>query len=186
MKEPWHLSVDDLARSLQTHPSEGLTSQEVQTRLQQYGPNQLRGTPGRSPLSIFLSQFKSFIVWVLVGAAVVSGFMAAVSGSREEWVDSLAIVAIVILNAVLGFLQEYRAEKSLAALKKLSSPQCKVVRDGARTVVPSEDLTPGDVVELEAGDHAEEPFIGRCDHPLLQVLQLLLGWRCVGTGPVLL
>jgi len=153
MKEPWHLSVDDLARSLQTHPSEGLTSQEVQTRLQQYGPNQLRGTPGRSPLSIFLSQFKSFIVWVLVGAAVVSGFMAAVSGSREEWVDSLAIVAIVILNAVLGFLQEYRAEKSLAALKKLSSPQCKVVRDGARTVVPSEDLTPGDVVELEAGDH---------------------------------
>ena len=146
MKQPWCVPPDELAESLQTSPTEGLSVAETQARLQQYGPNQLKEAEGRSPLSIFLDQFKNFIVWVLVGAAVVSGFMG-------EWVDTLAIVAIVVLNAVLGFIQEYRAEKSLAALKKLSSPQCKVVRDGSRTIVPSEDLVPGDLVELEAGDH---------------------------------
>jgi P-type Ca2+ transporter type 2C len=146
MRQPWHASSDELAQSLKTHSSDGLSGTEAQARLAQYGHNQLKEKGGRSPLSIFLDQFKDFIVWVLVGAAVVSGFMG-------EWVDTLAIVAIVVLNAILGFVQEFRAEKSLAALKKLSSPQCKVIRDGSRTIVPSEDLVPGDLVELEAGDH---------------------------------
>ncbi len=146
MRQPWHESSDELAQSLKTHAGNGLSAAEAEARLAQYGPNQLREKRGRSPLTIFLDQFRNFMVWVLVGAAVVSGFMG-------EWVDTLAIVAIVVLNAVLGFVQEFRAEKSLAALKKLSSPQCKVIRDGNRTIVPSEHLVPGDLVELEAGDH---------------------------------
>jgi len=96
-------------------------------------------------LSIFVSQFRDFIIWVLIGAALVSGFL-------QEWVDAIAIVAIVILNAFLGFIQEYHAERALAALKKLSSPASKVIRDGHGQVISSHDLVPGDIVELEAGD----------------------------------
>jgi Ca2+-transporting ATPase len=93
-----------------------------------------------------LEQFQDFIVWILIGAALVSGFL-------QEWVDALAIIAIVVLNAILGFIQEYRAEKSLSALKKLSSPTTKVIRNRQHSVIPSLELVPGDIIELEAGDH---------------------------------
>ena len=123
-----------------------MSETEAESRLKKYGPNQLKEKKGKSPFVIFLEQFQDFIVWVLVGAALVSGFL-------KEWVDALAIVAIVILNAILGFIQEYRAEKSLAALKKMSSPNSKVIRDGRHSIIPSGDLVPGDLIELEAGDN---------------------------------
>lgn len=142
----WHLDTQGTIKRLETDSSKGLSLQEAKLRLEKYGPNQLKEKKGPSPLSIFLGQFQDFIVWVLIGAALVSGFL-------KEWVDAFAIIAIVILNAILGFIQEYRAEKSLAALKKLSSPTSKVIRDGQHNIIPSGELVPGDLIELEAGDN---------------------------------
>src|SRR5512136_3355703 len=145
MEPWWRLDVADIGRELGTDLSSGLSSAEAQARLEKYGRNQLKEAPKRPPWAIFFDQFKDFIIWVLIGAAVVSGVL-------QEVVDAVAIIAIVILNAVLGFIQEYRAEKSLAALKKLSSPTSKVIRDGQHDLIPSEELVPGDVIEIEAGD----------------------------------
>ncbi len=146
------LQVRDAIEALQSDPARGLTSEEARTRLGQYGPNQLREKRGRGPLGIFAEQFQDFIVMILIGAAIVSGFL-------REWIDALAIIAIVILNAILGFVQGYRAERSLAALKKMSSPTSKVIRGGIRNVIPSSELVPGDLIELEAGDNV--PADGR-------------------------
>ncbi len=142
----WQLNTEEVISILQTDSSTGLTDEQAIARLQQYGPNQLKEKPGRGPFRIFLDQFKDFIVWILVAASVVSGVLG-------EWIDSCAIVAIVILNAVLGFIQEFRAEKSLAALKKLASPTTRVLRQGRMITIPSSELVPGDIVELEAGDN---------------------------------
>jgi len=146
MTKWWQIDIEAVAKNLGADLAEGLTSQEAIARLNKYGPNQLQGKKGISPWKIFLGQFEDFIIWVLIGAALVSGFL-------QEWVDALAIVAIVVLNAILGFIQEYRAEKSLAALKKLSSPTSKVIRDGQHAVVSSFELVPGDLIEIEAGDN---------------------------------
>ena len=142
----WRPGLARLAELFKTDLSAGLSSAEAAARLERHGPNQLQEKGGEGPWRLFLAQFKSVMIWVLVAAAVVSGIL-------REWVDTAAILAIVILNAVLGFVQEYRAEKSLAALRKLSSPNSKAIRDGLPCVVPSAGLAPGDLVELEAGDH---------------------------------
>ncbi len=141
----YNLTVEDTAGILNTSAASGLSANEARARFLKFGANQLQEKKGVSPFSIFLEQFKNIIVWILIGAALVSGFL-------QEWIDALAIIAIVILNAILGFVQEYRAEKSLAALKKLSSPSSKVIRDGRLEIIPSSELVPGDLVELEAGD----------------------------------
>jgi Ca2+-transporting ATPase len=146
MKPFWTLSDEQVALELHSHPQQGLSDRQYQEHLRQYGLNQLPEKKGRSPLSIFLSQFQEFIVWVLAAAAMVSGFLG-------EWIDAAAILAIIVLNAVLGFIQEYRAEKSMAALKKLASPFSRIIRGGRHQSVASADLVPGDLVELEAGDH---------------------------------
>jgi Ca2+-transporting ATPase len=146
MKPWWHLDIQEAARVLETDLALGLPESEIKPRLEKYGPNQLQEQKGRSPLKIFLEQFEDFIVWVLIGAVLVSGFL-------QEWIDALVIIAIIILNAILGFIQGYRAEKSLLALKKMASPTSKVVRGGVRSSIASADLVPGDLVEFEAGDH---------------------------------
>jgi Ca2+-transporting ATPase len=152
MEPWWHLNAAQTAQKLATDPAAGLSSAEAAARLERYGRNQLQEAAPRSPWSIFLDQFRDFVIWILIGAAIVSGFL-------QEVVDALAIVAIVILNAILGFVQEYRAEKSLAVLKKMSAPTAKVMRDGKLDVLAAEELVPGDVVELEAGDNV--PADGR-------------------------
>jgi Ca2+-transporting ATPase len=146
MKNWWHLTAAEVAEALGTDLKGGLTTAEAGLRLNKLGPNELQEKKGRGPLAIFLEQFKGLIIWVLIAAALVSGFL-------KEWVDALAILAIIILNAVLGLIQEYRAEKSLAALKRLSAPSAKVVRDAAPALLPARELVPGDLIELEAGDH---------------------------------
>ncbi len=145
-KKTYNLLVEEIQVVLETNLESGLSLTQANSRLSKFGPNELKEKKPISPLKIFLEQFQDFIIWILIGAALVSGFL-------KEWVDALAIIAIVILNAILGFIQEYRAEKSLAALKKLSSPTSKVIRDGQHAVIASNTLVPGDLIELEAGDN---------------------------------
>ncbi len=142
----WRMETAEAARLLATDAERGLSEAEARARLAGHGPNALAEKKGHGPLSILLDQFRNLIIWVLMGAALVSGFL-------QEWVDALAIVAIVILNAILGFIQEFRAEKSLEALKKLSAPMAKAVRDGHHLTLPARELVPGDLVEVEAGDN---------------------------------
>jgi Ca2+-transporting ATPase len=146
MRQWWHLSAGEVTRLLGTDAGQGLTSTEARARLEKNGPNELQEKKGRGPLAIFIEQFEGLIIWVLIAAALVSGFL-------KEWVDALAILVIVLLNAVLGLVQEYRAEKSLAALRKLSAPSSKAIRDGAPASVPARELVEGDLIELEAGDY---------------------------------
>jgi len=145
MTKWWHLDIEKTADELETNLQNGLSESSIPGRRAKFGVNQLQEKKGRTPLRIFLEQFGDFMIWVLIGAALVSGFL-------KEWVDALAIVAIVILNAVLGFIQEHRAERSLLALRRMAAPFSRVIRSGARSSIPAAELVPGDLVELEAGD----------------------------------
>lgn len=125
--------------------STGLSATEAAQRLEASGRNELKEGKGISPVQIFLGQFSNLIVWILIVAGVISGVLG-------EGVDAIAILAIVVLNAVIGFYQEFSAEKSIAALKKMTAPSAKVLRDGKVTAVPAAEVVPGDILELEAGD----------------------------------
>lgn len=146
MTATWHnQSAEDLTGVLQTDTKSGLSDEEVSIRLKRYGPNKLRKGKRFSALSIFLSQFKSLVIWVLIGAA-------GISVALGEIIDGIAIIAIVILNAVIGFIQEFRAEKAAAALANLAAPHCRVVRGGHSTVIAATEVVPGDILLLEGGD----------------------------------
>lgn len=123
----------------------GLTTREAEKRMKNFGLNEIQHKKKASPIMIFLSQFNDFMVWVLLGATIISGIMG-------DTADAITIIIIVIVNAILGFVQEFRTEKSLEALKNLAAPTCKVFRDGGLKVINSAYLTIGDVVVLEAGD----------------------------------
>lgn len=129
---------------------DGLSEDEAERRLREHGPNKLQEKPPKSPLTLFLEQFKSILVVILLVAAGVSAYLAIAEG--EPLTDMYVILAILILNAVLGFVQEYRAEKAVEALKKLINPRSIVVRGGEERSIDSTLLVPGDVVKLEAGD----------------------------------
>lgn len=122
----------------------GLSAAEAAKRLQEYGPNELMEKKKKTLLMMFLDQFKDFMILVLIAAAVISGIV----GDPE---DTIAIIVIVLLNAVIGFVQEYRAEKAMSALKKMSAPSATVIRDGMPSNIPAAELVPGDLVMLEAG-----------------------------------
>lgn len=141
----WQFTTDKLTALLGTDSERGLAGQEVERRYAEFGPNELPEAPPPSLLKLFLSQFTSVIVWVLIGAAVISGLL-------EDWLDAAAILAIVLLNGLLGFVQEFRAERSLAALRKMSVATARVFRDGVLQSIPARELVPGDLIHLEAGD----------------------------------
>ena len=146
MTSPWHtLTTEALEQEFQSDLDTGLTTLNAQQRLASVGPNELPEAPPLSPFKILLAQFSSLIIWVLIGAAAVSGLL-------QEWIDTAAIVAIVILNAILGFVQEFRAEQSLAALRKLSVATARVIREGILRPIPARELVPGDLIQVEAGD----------------------------------
>ena len=143
--ERWyHDTADAVLLKVDSTPT-GLAVEEAQSRLNKNGPNALRETKGVSPWSIFLRQFQSLLVWILIAAGIVSGFVG-------DTVDTLAIFAIVALNAIMGFYQEWTAERSIAALKKMTAPQAKVSRGGAIVLIPANEIVSGDVIHLEAGD----------------------------------
>jgi len=143
---PWHcLSVAQVAGELATSPATGLPAAEAESRLARYGPNTIQEGEKRKPLRMLFDQFTDFMIIVLLAAAVISGFIG-------ELIDTIAILVIVLMNGTIGFVQEYRAEKAMAALKKLAAAAARVVRDGTVIDVPAAALVPGDVVLLEAGN----------------------------------
>jgi Ca2+-transporting ATPase len=143
----WHtLTPEQTLKQLATPAEQGLTSQEAARRLEIYGPNQLVEAPGVTFWRMLVDQFNNFVVIMLIVAAVISAVLG-------DWEEAAAILAIVILNAVLGVIQERRAEQALAALKKLATPDAQVVRNAQRQSIPSSQLVPGDIVLLEAGNY---------------------------------
>ncbi len=146
MTIPWHArSAAEAAAELGTDARLGLTRAEAARRLAADGPNEIRREEGRSALTILAQQFASLVIWVLIGAALVSLALG-------EVVDGSAILAIIVLNGLIGFAQEYRSERAVAALARLSAPAARVVRDGASVLVPAREVVRGDIVVLDAGD----------------------------------
>ena len=125
---------------------EGLTSQEAQERLKKYGYNELVAKKRKSALSMFLGEFKDIFILLLIAATILSAILGEIT-------DATIIGAIVILVAITGFVQEYRAEKAIEAMKKLTAPKSHVIRDGKEIVIPAKEIVPGDILVLESGDH---------------------------------
>ena len=131
---------------------QGLTSEEAEERRERYGPNELSEGRKISPLRIFLDQFKDYMVIILIIAALISAGIGVWKDSAEEWLDAGIIMVIVLVNAVLGFVQNYRAEKTMQALRDMAAPKANVIRDGEESSVPSRDLVPRDIILLTTGD----------------------------------
>ncbi len=144
--ENWHtLTADEALLLQQSNPQTGLDSTEAALRLIKFGANTLQEQQARAPWRMLLDQFTDFMIMVLIGAAIISGIVGDVG-------DTLAIIVIVILNAAIGFIQEYRAERAMAALKRMSESSAQILRDGQLHTVNASELVPGDVVLLEAGN----------------------------------
>jgi len=143
----WHCkSIEDTFQTLGSS-KQGLSIEEVRNRLLSYGPNKIKEVKKRTVLGMVLDQFKDFMILVLIAAAIVSGIIG-------EPKDTVVILVIVILNAVIGFVQEYRAEKAIEALKMMAAQVATVIRDGEPTSIPAHEIVPGDIVLLEAGNIA--------------------------------
>lgn len=145
MEKSYQTPKEELLQQLGTSEN-GLSSAKAEENLEKYGRNEITGKKAKNPFFIFLEQFKDFLVMILIAAAIVS----AVMGDIESMI---VIIAVITMNSILGTVQTVRAEKSLNSLKKLSAPNAKVIRDGKTVVIPSDEVTKGDIVSLEAGDY---------------------------------
>ena len=144
--------VEQVLQSLQTDPAQGLSAAEAARRLEQHGANVLREKKKKTNLQRFLDQFKDVMILILIAAAIVSFVIACIEGNPGEFFEPALILLIVILNAVMGMLQESKAEKALDALKSMSAPHARVLRDGTEQIIDAASLVPGDIIRLEAGD----------------------------------
>ena len=137
-------SVDDISKELDSNLTSGLSTVEAKKRLEKYGENKLKSSTQKSILQLFFSQINDVMIYILIIAAIISAFM-------KEYSDSVIILIVILINAVIGVVQEFKAEKSLEALKKLSTPKAIVKRDGTVQEISSEEVVPGDIVILDAG-----------------------------------
>lgn len=145
-QQKWHtLDAGQVLAQFGTDMARGLSTDEAARRLEKYGPNALAESRKKTLIQVFLEQFQDLMVIILIAAAVIS----LISGEAES---AIVIFAVLLLNAVLGTVQHFKAEKSLESLKAMSAPATKVLREGSRAVIPSAQIVPGDIVELEAGD----------------------------------
>jgi Ca2+-transporting ATPase len=142
---PWHRDGAEVATALGTDPSRGLSSEEAARRLAEHGPNEIAEKPTKPAWRMLLEQFANTMIVVLLVASAVTALIGEVK-------DTVVILIIVILNAAIGFVQEYRAEQAMAALKRMTAPTARALRDGAIQVLPARELVPGDVLILETGD----------------------------------
>jgi len=145
MADAWHSKKTEQVLSELKVDQKGLGQEEAKRRLEEFGYNELKAKKGVTPLQIFLNQFKDIFVIMLLVATVISFLIG-------ETVDAITIAVIVILNSVVGFVQEYRSEKAMEAMKKLTAPKARVIRDGNETIIDAREIVPGDIVLLEAGD----------------------------------
>lgn len=149
----WHSSsVEEIAKNLKTNINIGLTDDEAQKRFERYGPNNLKEKKKESIFVKFIKQFNDFMIITLIIAAIISAVVSKLNG-EADYIDSIIIVAIVIFNAIMGLVQEQKAEKSLEALKKMTAPNAKVRRDGRVQEIDATLVVPGDIVILEAGNY---------------------------------
>ncbi|MCJ7766847.1 HAD-IC family P-type ATPase, partial [Candidatus Bathyarchaeota archaeon] len=173
MSKSWHAEeIDEVKRDLNA-ASNGLSSQEAQERLRKYGFNELVEKKRRTALHMFIGEFKDVFILLLIAATIFSGvigYYELVSGEAEGFLESFAdtitIGSIVILVGITGFVQEYRAEKAMDALKKLTAPKARVLRGGKETIIPAKELVPGDILVLEEGDHIP------ADARLMEIVEL--------------
>ncbi|MEM3815258.1 MAG: cation-translocating P-type ATPase [Candidatus Bathyarchaeia archaeon] len=169
MDKSWHaMSEAEVLEALKTSRS-GLSAEEARKRLLEYGPNKLISKGGVNPIKIFLNQFKDIFVLMLIAAVIISVAMAFAKPeppTTEDYADALTIGAIVILNAVVGFVQEYRSEKAIEAMRRLTAPKATVIRDGHSVIIPAEEVVPGDILVLETGDRVA------ADARLIEVVEL--------------
>ena len=138
--------IEQVVADFESHLEKGISAEEAKSRLETHGANELTERPRPGFLALLWQQFNNYLVIILIAAA-------GISLALGEWVDSIAIMVIVILNAVVGVIQESKAEQALAALKRMSAPNAQVIRDGHQVTVPSREIVGGDIVLLEAGNY---------------------------------
>ncbi|MEX2670624.1 MAG: cation-transporting P-type ATPase [Phycisphaeraceae bacterium] len=143
--EPWHALEAEQALQRLDSTAQGLTRAEAERRLEIHGPNRLKPPPRRSAFERFVAQFHNVLIYVLIGAAVVTALLG-------DFIDSAVIAAVIIINAIIGYIQEGKAEQAINAIRNLLSLEATVLRDGTRTTINAEKLVPGDIVYLQAGD----------------------------------
>jgi len=149
----WHmLKTEEVLRRLQTSTKMGLADNEIESRKEKYGSNKLQEKKKENIVIKFVKQFNDFMIIILIIASIISAFTSYMQG-ENDYVDSIIIIAIVILNAIMGLVQEARAEKSIESLKKLTPQIAKVIREGKIQEINAEELVPGDIIELEAGNY---------------------------------
>ncbi len=145
-------NAKDVIKELCTDETAGLSTGEIENRVKKYGENLLSQGKKKSLLSRFFEQFKDVMILILLGAALVSFVIAFVEKNPGEFFEPALILLIVLINAVMGVMQESKAEKALEALKNMSAPNCRVIRNGKEKIIPASELVPGDIIHLEAGD----------------------------------
>lgn len=144
-------TVEETISILKTNTEKGISAEEVKKKKEEYGLNELKAKKKKSLFIKFLEQFKDFMIVILIISAIISGIVGVLEG--EGITDTIIILVVVVVNAIIGVAQENKAEKSLEALQKLSSHVAKVIRSGKLEVIPSRELVPGDIVILETGDY---------------------------------
>jgi Ca2+-transporting ATPase len=146
------LRKEEVARKLKIDFKNGLSSEEVKRRQQKYGKNKLKDKPKESLFIKFIKQFNDFMIIILIIASVISAVISSIQG-ENDYIDSIIIIAIVVLNAIMGVVQEAKAEKSIEALQEMTPPKAKVTRNGITSEINAEELVPGDIIVLEAGNY---------------------------------
>src|SRR5689334_15993758 len=152
MAAPWQQSVDEVVAALGSDAARGLTTDEARARLAQYGPNQLAAEPPVPAWRKFLAQFQDMLVILLLVATAISAALWLYERSEGLPYEAIAISAVVLLNAIMGYVQEERAELAVAALREMAAAHAHVVRDGEAASVPATEIVPGDVIVVEEGD----------------------------------
>lgn len=148
---PHEHTLEEILTKQAVNPAEGLSSAEVRSRQEEFGPNNIKPQKKKTIVQRFIDQFNDVMILILIAAAIISFIVAYVEG--ESYIESLLIIFVVVLNAIMGVVQESKAEKALEALQNLSAPQARVIRDGVETTIDAITLVPGDIILIEAGDY---------------------------------